>query len=184
MMNQLTPPTGKDKMHKQTCPHCGADTPAESLVCPTCQAPLNGHLPATTYLTRAPRNLPGRSRDPAPLRDDQTVVLQVLPSGVCVTLKLDQPVTLGRDPHQNTDTLLDLTPYHAERHGVSRVHCRLERTNGYLIITDLDSTNGTSLNGQRLDPFQPCRAASGDKLLLGSLHMNIFFETLTPTSNL
>jgi pSer/pThr/pTyr-binding forkhead associated (FHA) protein len=48
---------------------------------------------------------------------------------------------------------------------VSRVHCRVTAlAGGELEITDLESTNGTYVNGERIDS---ARLASGDRLQVG-----------------
>ena len=52
---------------------------------------------------------------------------------------------------------------------VSRVHCRLSAMpNGELEVRDLDSTNGTYVNGARVDT---ARLASGDKLRVGRVEL-------------
>jgi pSer/pThr/pTyr-binding forkhead associated (FHA) protein len=50
---------------------------------------------------------------------------------------------------------------------VSGVHCRLIATEDRLEVTDLGSTNGTFVNEARLDPQQPWKLTSGDKLRIG-----------------
>jgi pSer/pThr/pTyr-binding forkhead associated (FHA) protein len=50
---------------------------------------------------------------------------------------------------------------------ISGVHCRLIATEDRLEVTDLGSTNGTFVNEARLDPQQPWKLASGDKLRVG-----------------
>ena len=42
---------------------------------------------------------------------------------------------------------------------VSRTHCRLALENGMLIVTDLNSTNGTFIDGVRISSPTPCRWA-------------------------
>lgn len=54
---------------------------------------------------------------------------------------LNLPVSIGREP-QNTVSLND------ER--VSRYHCRIQEDHGKIILTDVESTNGTKLNGQSI----------------------------------
>jgi hypothetical protein len=50
-----------------------------------------------------------------------------------------------------------------EAHGnLSRLHARIECTPEGLSVTDLRSTNGTFLNGRRLDPGVPTPAQPGD----------------------
>lgn len=66
------------------------------------------------------------------------------------------PMEVGRDPSCEINLTDDL---------VSRVHARLRVQNGSAVVEDLESTNGTFLNGLQLHaetPFNP-----GDHLLLG-----------------
>lgn len=52
---------------------------------------------------------------------------------------------------------------------VSRVHCRLTAlAEGSLEVRDLDSTNGTFINGERV---QTGRLASGDRLGVGRVEL-------------
>lgn len=52
---------------------------------------------------------------------------------------------------------------------VSRVHCRLTALpSGELEVRDLESTNGTFVNGERIDT---ARLTSGDRLQVGRLEL-------------
>ena len=52
---------------------------------------------------------------------------------------------------------------------VSRVHCRLTALpDGSLELRDLDSTNGTSVNGQRVES---ARLRSGDRIQVGRVEL-------------
>ena len=53
---------------------------------------------------------------------------------------------------------------------VSRIHCRLTADADALVVEDLDSTNGTLVNGQRIE-----RAAlkTGDRLSVGRLEFTV-----------
>ena len=52
---------------------------------------------------------------------------------------------------------------------VSRIHCRLTATpNGGLEVRDLDSTNGTFVNGKRVDFAQ---LSSGDRIQIGRVEL-------------
>ena len=58
---------------------------------------------------------------------------------------------------------------------VSRVHCRVSAlANGELEIRDLDSTNGTFVNGERIDAV---RLASGDRLTVGRVELVALRDT-------
>lgn len=55
---------------------------------------------------------------------------------------------------------------------VSRVHCRLTSLpSGELEVQDLDSTNGTFVNGQRVET---ARLSSGDHLGVGRVELVVF----------
>lgn len=68
---------------------------------------------------------------------------------------LPLPVSLGRES-QNTITI------HDEK--VSRYHCKIQADRGELILTDIDSTNGTQLNGQ---PVRVALLNPGDLIAIG-----------------
>lgn len=51
---------------------------------------------------------------------------------------------------------------------VSGVHCRVDVMNGRVNITDLNSTNGTYLDNQRLAPNSPMHALDGSTIYLGN----------------
>lgn len=87
-------------------------------------------------------------------------VLRVTAGGLTGTvfrLAADR-ATLGRRP-ANTYVLADPT--------VSRRHARVSRRAGAVIITDLDSTGGTQVNGGRLNPSAVLH--HGDELRFGSV---------------
>jgi adenylate cyclase len=65
--------------------------------------------------------------------------------------------SLGRHPN-NTIQLLDKI--------VSKEHCILEQREGFFVLRDLGSLNGTYINGERVRGEQPLR--HGDEIALGS----------------
>lgn len=56
---------------------------------------------------------------------------------------------------------------------ISGVHCRLIANEDRLEVTDLGSTNGTYVNDARLDPQQPWKLTTGDKLRLGQTSFEV-----------
>ena len=64
---------------------------------------------------------------------------------------------------------LDLTPFDALGAGVSRRHAALVQYHERLHILDLDSANGTYLNGRRVPPHVPMRLKHDDVVRLGSM---------------
>jgi hypothetical protein len=69
---------------------------------------------------------------------------------------------VGRDP--DADICLD-------EEAVSWHHLEIENRSGILMATDLDSRNGTALNGEPLD--RPRRLRNGDTLIVGGHRLEI-----------
>jgi predicted component of type VI protein secretion system len=69
---------------------------------------------------------------------------------------------VGRDPE--ADICLD-------DDAVSWHHLEIENRNGVLMATDLDSRNGTALNGEPLD--RPRRLRDGDTLIVGAQRLEV-----------
>ncbi|CAL4989853.1 unnamed protein product [Urochloa decumbens] len=57
---------------------------------------------------------------------------------------------------------------------VSGTHARLEKKDGRLLVTDLDSTNGTYINERRLNPGFPVPIDPGSFLIFGDIHLAMF----------
>ncbi len=70
------------------------------------------------------------------------------------------------DPHKPD---VDLSSFNAQDEGVSRQHFALEVSEGHLKITDLESGNGTFLNGHRLEPYKSRAIVHGDMLTIAGL---------------
>jgi predicted component of type VI protein secretion system len=68
---------------------------------------------------------------------------------------------------------LDLAPYGAMRHGVSRRHALIRPAESTLYLIDQNSTNGTWVNGQRLAPGRDFPLTDGDTIELGALRMSM-----------
>ena len=87
------------------------------------------------------------------------VVLQGSESEIGTHVMLDRPVTIGRDPK---------TELPLQDEGISRRHCRIffDQPKNAFFIEDLGSTNGTLLNGKRLQATKKLEA--GDRIYLGA----------------
>src|SRR5258708_4936871 len=99
-------------------------------------------------------------------------------------ITVDSEMVLGRrDSTQQETDLIDLLPFGAAEFGISRRHAALRWQSGVLCIVDLNSANGTVLNGLRLEPDIANRLSEGDTLHLGHLplkvHLNEMFTQTT-----
>lgn len=73
---------------------------------------------------------------------------------------------------------LDLAPFDAGNY-VSRRHAFIVRRHGSFVIEDLESTNGTSLNGsQRLVSHAPTPLRHGDEIIFGETKATFTTETV------
>jgi hypothetical protein len=70
---------------------------------------------------------------------------------------------------------VDLVPHGGDRMGVSRHHARMLHGSGGWVLEDLESTNGTFLNGEQVPPGQQVRVRTGDLIRFGTLTL-IFYE--------
>jgi pSer/pThr/pTyr-binding forkhead associated (FHA) protein len=59
-------------------------------------------------------------------------------------------------------------------HNISRTHCRIDIEGGRALLTDLNSTNGTVLDGQRL--AAPQALSPGAKITLGEYTLLYHFR--------
>ncbi len=83
-------------------------------------------------------------------------------SGEPRSFSLSERSVIGRDPE--ADVCID-------DEAVSWNHLEIESRGGVLMATDLDSSNGTALNGEPLD--RPRRLRDGDVLTIGSHRLEV-----------
>ncbi|OWM69072.1 uncharacterized protein LOC116211955 [Punica granatum] len=87
-------------------------------------------------------------------------------------------VTVGRLP-EKADMVIPVAT-------VSGLHARIQKTGGNLLVTDLDSTNGTFINEKRLRPGVAAAASPGSRITFGDTHLAIFLVSkaeVVETSN-
>lgn len=88
----------------------------------------------------------------------------------------DRAILGRRDAKQQQTPDIDLYLFAAQVLGVSRQHAILHLHNNGLYLEDLNSANGTFLNGKRLSPNDTDnRVASGDLVQLGNLLFTLNF---------
>jgi hypothetical protein len=95
-------------------------------------------------------------------------------SGIVFPVKPSGDTTIGRhDPVTGVTPDVDLTGLDPER-TVSRRHATIRSQDGTLSVTEANSsTNGTFLNGRKLDPFQPFPLAHGDLVQLALVTLRV-----------
>jgi CheY-like chemotaxis protein len=86
-------------------------------------------------------------------------------------------VSFGRKPGSESlgsEAHIDLTRYDAVNCGVSRVHMFLHYQDNQFYVEDVDSRNGTFVNGNAIPSFELFPVHNGDEIRLGHLRMYVY----------
>ncbi len=172
------------------CSHCGFDNYPHAYVCALCYAVLrarDAQQHSSTFSMIFPKPTPPSSHLNVDLNklDKRTLVLYIGELTEPAILRVIQMAFLGRaSENYKIHPLLDLTPFDAGAKGVSRVHAAIYRTETGMSIEDRGSSNGTWLNGIRLEPRKFYKLSSGDHLFLSKLPVEVYIgqanlDTLT-----
>jgi hypothetical protein len=117
-----------------------------------------------------------RLPDPVPWR----VILQMIqPGQTRIGLNVWKSLIIGRsDLATNVNPDLDMTPHQAHELGVSRQHAVLTPGNNALFLSDLESKNGTWVNGKYLPPGVRYPLSEGDQIEFGLIKLVV--RTVSP----
>lgn len=174
------------------CPACKMKNEPGAFICSYCNTPLEHNSQKTITFQKMGETtgtLPDYFDDvlDAPAYNKERYMDFEIPSkGIAlINLESGQPIAMIKDKAfilGRTSTginirepLIDLTDFGAHDYGISRVHALIRQHNGGYQIIDLESTNGTWHENQRLVPKQPYPIESGDRIRLGRLHILIFY---------
>lgn len=100
--------------------------------------------------------------------------LMIVETGDVIEQEANAPMILGRRGSGKI-AQIDLTAHHAHELGVSRNHAMIEPADGRVMVKDLGSTNGTRLNGEKLEPMTGHEISNGDVIKLGRMHIRVYF---------
>ena len=105
---------------------------------------------------------------PAPVATSARLVIKE--DGAEFPLTGKSEFLVGReDPVSNIYPDIDLTPHKGEEHGVSRMHAKIYAQGSQYLIEDLNSTNSTYLNRQKLAAKTPTPIKDGDEVRFGKV---------------
>jgi len=109
--------------------------------------------------------------------ENACLMLQMIDSRLTLSLSPGRETYFGRfDGNGSEPAHVDLSPYGGRQKGVSRLHAAIYRAKHTLSLADLQSSNGTYLNGERLRPQQSRVLRDGDEIRFGELAARIYFQ--------
>jgi ribosomal protein L40E len=164
-----------EQSDNKICLKCQHVNPETATVCENCGASLR---PTTVPVPDLQLELTQQAQKPVTRKKTGELVRQIAlwvrnePKPVLIDIGRGH--VLGRRTSaSDPPDLVDLTEYGAYRLGVSRRHSQFECTEAGCIVIDLGSSNGTWVNGLRLEPYQPAHVKSGDRINLGRMEFSI-----------
>lgn len=132
-------------------------------------------LPPPPNAAAAPAGGTQILNNPAPIGGiPSRIQFLVRESGVIVEREVERILIIGRR-NSALPVDIDLADYHGQDLGISRNHLKIEIINKRLTIRDLESVNGTLLNGIKMKPHQPYELKHGDELKPGRMHLKVYF---------
>ncbi|MEA5079352.1 MAG: FHA domain-containing protein [Anaerolineaceae bacterium] len=165
------------------CPNCQHKELPGALFCSECGAQLvNVDILNTRSIQRtATDQLDLRADVPETLEKviavkntEPNVSLHIIESGQVLHLKDRKEFTLGRTVEgQPILPDVDLSPFDAFTLGVSRLHAAIRIVNREVVVTDLGSSNGTRVNGQKIVPHVDYPINHGDIIAVGKLKIQV-----------
>ena len=107
-------------------------------------------------------------------KDIENPTLYFPDNGQMLELKEGKEYSIGRQ-YKGQPILpdIDLTPFKGYDWGISRLHASLRVVSEKVYVTDLGSSNGTWINGERISPNKPYELNNADIFLLGRLRVQI-----------
>lgn len=173
------------------CPACKMRNEPGAILCSYCNTPLNNSQKTislsrfkevtavldSTIGSTLDMSIPDKERFMDFELPAKGIALINIENGKPLAIREERAFILGRASAdiQTQHPLVDLTPYKALEMGISRVHAMLQKTkHGYEVI-DLNSSNGTWLESQRLVPQRLYPLESGSRLRLARMNILVFY---------
>lgn len=168
-----------------TCPICQHQEYEGELFCSKCgaqliigeESPITRSFSRTQMMETNPATSQPTADRPTPRPPSPCqIALAVEGAEASIILADKFEYVLGRESQGQAAPDVDLNPYGGREKGVSRRHAMLRVDGKQLLLMDLNSANGTKLNGEVLRAQEPMRLLDGDEIRMGKLLMHIYFN--------
>lgn len=160
------------------CPVCGTENRPGVIVCESCQNDLYSALLEQVSTKQLDKNRERMLQIDTTMPSSNPIVVYVRNAPEPLAIPRSGKVIFGRsdDTGQSEVPDVDLEEYNGNELGVSRLHLELDTTLIPPTITDLDSYNGSYINGQKLAPNQAYPVQSSDEIRLGRIILRLFYD--------
>lgn len=170
------------KSYQKFCPVCHLSNDANAEICVHCKSPMGLEVSGAPTTRRVDmdselaeeliENI--SSSNPAP---NEGLALFLLNNGRPIDVSTFPEIVLGRAGDLSHEHTIDLTEFDAFTLGVSRRHALIRVSDGKYTLTDINSSNGTWLNGNRLLPNKPHDLPSKSVIQLGRLKLVVIYSS-------
>ena len=165
------------------CPSCNHHEFVGTMFCGECGTRLVHASPIPTMSISSDKiNKEANATKPSPpagpdLSTGSLLGLRVVSSGDIISLLGRDNFTLGRSIEgQAVIPDVDLAKFDAYDQGISRMHAELRVEQDGVFVIDLDSANGTIVNGKRIKGQVNSQIYHGDIIQLGRLRLQIISQ--------
>ena len=163
--------------YTKTCLECGQINPLAAKQCSNCGADLQVDTTISISSDALQLQRPEVNIDADLDQDTLYFYVAGVKQSDALTHRGKSTAVLGRrsDDTAGYEGLIDLNKFQGYTLGVSRRHAQINYTDAGYTIEDLNSSNGTWLNGNKLEPNQPHALRRGDHIQLGELMMFVYY---------
>lgn len=165
------------------CPNCQHEELNGTVFCSFCGQELAENSETSTQQTPASSILEGISPPTVPIpsmlseEEDAKAILYLVETKDSICLKEEKDYTLGRiAENQKVIPDIDLSDYEAYKAGVSRIHATINTQGDQFTVKDLGSSNGSRINGIKIDSHAEYNIQHGDILTLGALKIQVLIN--------
>jgi hypothetical protein len=160
------------------CPVCGEKNRPGMIICESCHNDLYTSLLEQVSTKQLDKNRERLLHVDATMPSSNPIVVYVRNAPEPLAISRAGKVIFGRldETGQTTEPDIDLEDYGADELGVSRLHLELDTEASPPTVTDLDSYNGSFINGQKLAPHQTYPLQSSDEIRLGRIVLRLFYD--------
>lgn len=159
------------------CPVCEAKNPQGFITCNHCGSDLYTVLLEQVSTRQLASNRQRAIPQSLTMPSSNPVVVYIRDADEPLAISRSGTFTFGRqDETIEADLDIDLNMYGADDLGVSRLHATLDTAASPPTLKDLDSFNGTFINGQRLVAQQIYYLQSSDEIRLGRMVLRVFYD--------